>query len=126
MGYFCHAQMGRLLELARQRLTQWMDANPKITQAAVGRAVGHNQTWVSRFRQGSQDADIDELDAMAKVYGHTLMELIDLRPDPKERDLVEAYRQLRPEARALAVQMMEAMLPPRAERGRTRARNGDK
>ena len=125
MGYFYHAEMGQLLELARERLTQWMDANPSITQATVGRAVGHNQTWVSRFRQGAQDADIDELASMARVFGHTLMELLDLRPDPKERELIEAYRQLRPEARQLAIQMLKTMIPPAAH-ARTRARNGGK
>lgn len=118
--------MGRLMELARHRLTQWMDANPKITQVAIGRAVGHHQVWVSRFKSGAQDASIDELEAMARIFGHTLMELLDLRPEPKERELIEAYRRLRPEARGLAVQMLQAMIPPSAERGRTRARSGDK
>ena len=120
IGYFGPESMGRLLELARHRLTQWMNANPSITQTAVGKAVGHNQTWVSRFRQGAQDADIDELEAMARVYGHTLQELLDLRPDPKERALVEAYRQLRPEARAIAVQLLQQMVPPMTARARTR------
>lgn len=125
MGYFGHAEMGRLMELARQRLVQWMDANPRITQVAIGRAVGHHQVWVSRFKLGQQDADIDELEAMAKVFGHTLAELLDLRPDPKERALIEAYRKLRPEARTLAVQMLETMIPPNAVRARTRGRNDE-
>lgn len=96
-----------------------MDANPKITQTEVGRAIGHNQAWVSKFRLGQMDADIDDLDGMARVYGHTLIELVDLRPDPKERALIEAYRALRPEARELAVKMLEAMTPPR-ERHKSR------
>lgn len=125
MGYFCHTEMGRLMELARARLVQWMDANPKITQTALGRAVGHHQVWVSRFRSGAQDADVDELEAMAKAYGHTLTELLDLRPDPKERELLDAYRSLRPEARALALQMLLVMTPQPAP-ARTRGRNGDK
>mgnify|MGYP001602080786 FL=1 len=103
-----------------------MEANPKITQTEIGRAAGHNQGWVSKYKLGQQDADVDELAAMARVFGHTLMELLDLRPDPKERELVEAYRQLRPEARTLATQMLQAMIPPPAERVRTRARTGDK
>ena len=119
MGYFCHAEMGRLMELARQRLTQWMEANPKITQVALGRAVGHHQVWVSRFKLGQQDADIDELAAMAAVYGHTVQELIDLRPNPKEQALLDAFRSLRPEARDLAVKMLEAMIPP-VPRGKSR------
>ena len=117
MGYFCHAEMGRLMELARHRLTQWMEANPKITQVALGRAVGHHQVWVSRFKAGAQDADLDELEAMAKAYGHTLTELLDLRPDTKEQDLIDAYRALPVAKRPLAVATLEAMIPePRKKR----------
>lgn len=122
MGYFDHAEMGRLMELARQRLTQWMDANPRITQAALGRAVGHHQVWVSRFKAGAQDADIDELEAMAKVYGHTLNELLDLRPDPKEQALVEAYRSIESSKRSLAVEVVRGLSvapPPSPARKRT-------
>jgi transcriptional regulator with XRE-family HTH domain len=119
--------MPRLQDMARKRLIQWMDANPKITQTEIGRAIGHNQAWVSKFRLGTMDADIDDLDGMARVFGHTLTELLDLRPNPKEQELLDAYRKLRPEVRAsgLPVQMLAAMIPP-AVRGRTRGRNGDK
>lgn len=105
--------MSRLQELARKRLSQWMDANPKLTQTEVGRAIGHNQAWVSKFRLGTMDADIDDLDGLARVFGHTLNELIDLRPDPKERELVEAYRALLPEHRDLAVSMLKALIHER-------------
>lgn len=121
MGYFCHAEMGNLLELARHRLVQWMAANPKITQTAIGRAVGHSQVWVSRFKLGQQDADIDELDAMARVFGHTLNELIDLRPDPKERELLDAYRSIEPAKRQLAVEVVRGLSvapPPQPSRKR--------
>lgn len=105
-------KMSRLQELARKRLTQWMDANPKLTQTEVGRAIGHNQAWVSKYRLGTMDADIDDLDGLARVFGHTLHELIDLRPDLKERALVDAFRALPPEKRDLAVRMLESMIPP--------------
>jgi transcriptional regulator with XRE-family HTH domain len=118
--------MRSLAELARQRIAAWMAANPRITQAKVAAAIGVSQTWVSQYKTGDQDADIDQLEAMARVFDHTLMELLDLRPDPKERELIEAYRRLRPEARTLAVQMLEAMIPPSAERVRTRARTDGK
>lgn len=118
--------MRRLNDLARQRLVTWLAANPHITQAKLAAAVGRSQTWVSQYKSGDQDADIDQLDALSRVFGHTLLELVELRPDPKERDLVEAFRKLRPEARELAVKMLQTMLPPVAARGRTRERNGDK
>ena len=125
MGYFCHTDMGRLMELARHRLSQWMDANPKITQVQLAKAVGVTQGWVSRYKSGAQDADVDQLAAMASVFGHTLMELFDLRPNPKERDLIDAFRKLRPEARSVAIQMLQQMTPPVVARGRTRGRNGE-
>jgi transcriptional regulator with XRE-family HTH domain len=102
-----------------------MDANPKITQTTVAKAVGVTQGWVSRYNSGEQEADLDQLDAMARAFDHTLAELLDLRPDPKERALVDAFRKLRPDARTLAVQMIEAMTPPMPARGRTRTRNGE-
>jgi len=110
---------------ARARLVQWMDANPQITQTELGRAVGHNQGWVSKFRLGTLDPDVDELDSLAKVYGHTLAELLDLRPDPKERALLDAYRKIRAEKRELAVKVLEAMVPP-VPNGRPRARTGER
>jgi len=117
--------MRDLNELARQRLTLWRKANHAITQATIAKAVGVTQGWVSKYERGEQDADVDQLDAMARVYNHTLYELFDVRPDPKERALVEAYRRLRPDARALALHMIEAMSPPVPERGRTRRRSDE-
>jgi transcriptional regulator with XRE-family HTH domain len=104
--------MRSLAELARQRIVAWMNANPKITQAIVAREVGVSQSWVSQYRGGTQDADCDQLAVMARVFGHTLTELFDLRPDPRERALLDAFRALTPEKRELAIRMLEAMVPP--------------
>lgn len=117
--------MQRLEDLARRRIVAWLSASPNITQAKLAASVGVSQTWVSQYKSGDQDADIDQLDAMARVFGHTINELIDLRPDPKERELVEAFRALRPEARELAVKMLGAMIPPTG-RGKARARTGER
>ena len=103
--------MPRLQDLARARLVQWMDADPKKTQAEIGRAIGHNQAWVSKYRLGAMDADIDDLAGMAAVFGHTLNELLDLRPDPQEQRLLDAFRSLADRKRSLAVQTLEMMLP---------------
>jgi transcriptional regulator with XRE-family HTH domain len=118
--------MRRLSDLARHRILTWLEANPRITQTKLAAEIGVSQTWVSQYKTGDQDADIDQLAAMARVFEHTLMELLDLRPDPKENDLIEAYRKLRPAARPLAVQMLKEMTPQPVERVRTRARNDDK
>lgn len=111
--------------MARQRIAGWMESNPKVTQTTVARAVGVTQGWVSRYKSGEQEADIDQLDAMARAFDHTLAELLDLRPDPRERDLLDAFRKVRPEARKLAIQMIEAMTPPTPARGRTRTRSDE-
>lgn len=118
--------MRTLADLARKRIVTWMEANPHLTQEIIAREIGVSQAWVSQYKSGDQDADIDQLDALARAFGHTLMELIDLRPDPKEREMIDAYRQLRPEARAVAVLMLKTMAPPPPARKRSRARNGER
>jgi hypothetical protein len=66
---------------------------------------------VSQYKAGDQGADLDQLSAMAGAFGHTLNELLDLRPDPKEQALIEAFRALSPQKRELAIQMLVAMVP---------------
>lgn len=101
--------MARLADLARHRIVAWLAANPRITQTKLAAEVGVSQTWVSQYKSGDQDADIDQLDAMARVFGHTLVELLDLRPDPKERDLIDAYRAIEASKRPLAIEVVKAM-----------------
>lgn len=115
--------MRNLSDLARQRIVTWMAAHPRITQTMIAREVGVSQAWVSQYKSGDQDADIDQLDAIARVFGHTLIELLDLRPDPKERDLLDAYRSIEPAKRPLAIEVVRAMsvAPPPAP---PRKRNG--
>jgi transcriptional regulator with XRE-family HTH domain len=117
--------MRSLADLARQRITGWMSANRQITQETIAAAVGVSQSWVSLYKSAGVEADLDQLDAMARVFGHTLTEVLDLRPDPKERALIEAFRKLRPEARELAVKMLEQMIPPTSGRGRTRGQSDE-
>ena len=111
--------MGRLKDQARHPLSALMDSHRgEITQAMIGRAVGHAQGWVSNYRAGEQDADIDELDQMARVFGLTLIELIDLRPNATEQEVLDAFRGLRAETRETWLKMMRQMSP--APRGRSR------
>lgn len=118
--------MRSLAERARQRIIAWMAANPQITQETIAEGVGVSQTWVSQYKTGDQDADIDQLDALARVYGHTIQELIDLRPDPKEQALLNAFRKIRVEVRDLPVKMLEAMEPPAPPRAKARGRTGER
>lgn len=88
-----------------------MASSPHITQTVIAQAVGVSQAWVSMYKTGDQDADVDQLLAIASVYGHTLTELFDLRPDPGEQRLLTAYRSLPENKRSLACNTLEAMLP---------------
>jgi transcriptional regulator with XRE-family HTH domain len=103
--------MRSLSDLARQRLVTWMAARPTLTQTEIAKAVGVTQSWVSQYKRGDIDPDVDQLDALARVFGHTLNELFDLRPDPQELELIEAFRALPPAKRALAVASLQAMSP---------------
>lgn len=100
-----------------------MATNRQITQMTLAKAVGVSQSWVSLYKSGDQDANIDQLDVMARVFGHTLNELIDLRPDPKERELLDAYRAIEASKRPLAIEVVRALsaqpppAPPRKRNG---------
>lgn len=74
---------------ARRRIALWLDTHPKVTQRQVAEAAGHFQPWVSSYRKGLIQATLDELAGMASVFGHTLTELLDLRPDADEQELID-------------------------------------
>lgn len=84
---------------ARRRIALWLDTHPKVTQRQVAEAAGHFQPWVSSYRKGLVQASLDELAGMASAFGHTLTELLDLRPDGDEQELIDAYRSIPPEMR---------------------------
>lgn len=114
--------MKALSELARRRIVGWMSASPHITQTTIAHAVGVSQAWVSMYKTGDQDADVDQLEAIARVFGHTLTELFDLRADPNEQRLLTAYRSLPEHKRSLACLTLEGMLPD-PPRKKTRSTN---
>lgn len=112
--------MKTLDELARERLTRWMNANPDVTQTAIGKAIGHTQGWVSAYKSGSQQADLDELSGMAGMFGHTIFELLDLRQSPKEAALLEVFREIEEGRRDFAIEMLRQIVVPQPKRARTR------
>ena len=115
--------MGRLVEQARARLQRWAEGQ-RVTQRTLAQAVGHQQAWISTYFSGSQQADVDELDALARALGHTIGELFDTQPNPQEQLLLELFRSLSPAKRDFAVQMLEQIAPPHAGRSGSRARTG--
>jgi len=102
--------VGQRDEIARKRLREWQKSSG-MTQAALGEAIGRNQAWVSRYFDGEFDADLETLEALAGVFGHTLSELLDLHDDEREAELLERFRALRPDARALALQVLKEWTP---------------
>jgi len=84
---------------ARRRIALWLDTHPKVTQRMAAEAAGHLQPWVSSYRKGLIQANLDELAGMASAFGHTLTELLDLRPDVEEQEIIDAYRSLSAEMR---------------------------
>lgn len=101
--------MRRLADLARQRIVQWMEADPRITQVTIAKAVGVSQSWVSQYKSGDVDADLDQLDAIAQVFGHTLHDLVDLKPSINEGNLLGAFRQVPPERRAFVIEVVRQL-----------------
>lgn len=97
-----------------------MAANRHITQEKIASEVGVSQSWVSLYKSGEQDADIDQLAAMARVFGQTLMELIDLRPSPKEQALLDAFREIEPGRRDFAIEVVKQLAGAPQKRGRSR------
>lgn len=105
-------------ELARGRIKAWI-ASTGVTQGNLGERIGRNQAWMSRYLAGEYDADLETLQKIARVFGHSLSALLESPTDPEEAKLVEAYRALRPEARAIALTVLQELSRPRS-RGRTR------
>src|SRR4029077_2246017 len=85
-------------ELARGRIKAWISSTG-ITQVNLGERISKNQAWMSRYLGGEFDADLETLQKMAKVFGHSLSALLDAPTDPEEAKLLDAYRALTPEGR---------------------------
>jgi transcriptional regulator with XRE-family HTH domain len=105
-------------ELARGRIKAWI-ASTGVTQGNLGERVGRNQAWMSRYLAGEYDADLETLQKMANVFGHSISALLESPTNPDEAKLVEAYRALRPEARLIALNLLQELGRPRV-RGRAR------
>lgn len=104
-------------EQARSQIKKWIDSTG-ITQTALADRIGRNQAWMSRYLAGDFDADLTTLQKMAEVFGHPLTALLGLPKDPEEATLIAAYRALRPEARPLALRVLQEMSRSRG-RGRS-------
>ncbi len=108
--------------LARTQILTWLETTG-MTQVALGKRIGRNQAWVSRYLSAEFDADLDALQRMADVFGHTLWTLLgNLPADGREAELVSRYRACRPAGRR-AVDALLAELTRPHDRPRRRGRS---
>lgn len=97
---------------ARARIQIWVDKT-KMTQAQFGERIGRNQEWVSRYLNTKLEADLQTLEQMAGVFGHTLFALLDLPRDPREARLIEFYRALPDPSRTTLLEFLATFYPSR-------------
>jgi transcriptional regulator with XRE-family HTH domain len=97
-----------LQQVARTQIRRWIRTTG-ITQTALAERIKRNQAWMSRYLGGDIDTDIDTLQEMATVFGHTLTQMLDMPSDPDEAVLILEYRALRPEARSAVLRVIQEM-----------------
>jgi transcriptional regulator with XRE-family HTH domain len=105
-------------ELARTQFKKWIESTG-LTQTELAARVGRNQAWMSRYLHGHFDADLETLQKMAKVFGSSLAQVLQVPSDPEEAALIAAYRALRYDSRKIALEMLQDWSRPRG-RGRSR------
>lgn len=105
-------------ELARARIKAWIESTG-VTQTELAARIGRNQAWMSRYLAAEFDTDLETLQKIARVFGHSLTALLESPADPDEAALIAAYRACPPEARKLLLAMSLQLSRGRA-RGRTR------
>lgn len=116
--------MGVLDEVARANVKLWLRSSGR-TQAAFGEAMGYNQSWASRYLDGTIDADCDLMQRMAEFFGHTIFTLLSVTAPTDEGELLGHYRALTPEQRGMVRQLVRDLAtgrhrPPRAPRPKKR------
>lgn len=104
-------------QLARERIKAWI-ASTGVTQGNLAERIGRNQAWMSRYLAAEYDTDLETLQKMARVFGHSLTALLESPTDPDESKLLNAFRALRPEARLIALNLLLDWSRPRG-RGRS-------
>lgn len=99
-------------EVARGRIKAWINSTG-VTQTLLAERIGKNQAWMSRYLSAEFDADLETLQKIAKVFGHNLTALLDAPTDPNEATLIEAYRAMHADDRALGLALFQKLSRPR-------------
>ena len=115
-------------ERARLQLKRWRYATGRdeMTQAAMAAAIGKDQSWLSRYWTGTYDADLETLDALARVFGHSIAEVF-LPPgkptavvSDDETRLLENFRACGTRARQTLLAVSDVMSRSERRPGRNR------
>src|SRR5262245_3966203 len=109
---------------ARAKIHQWI-AGSGVTQGDVAIRIGRTPGWLSRYLNADFDADLETLRAFAAAFEQPFGALFDEPGDnPAETQLIERWRILPPESRALVLKLLEISTRPirRGPRGGSRRR----
>lgn len=93
---------------ARARLKAWVRADRR-SQKELARLLRRHPNWLSRYLAGKFDADVDTLQELAALFGHSLPALLDMPTDPLEAAAIEAFRLLPPADQMMAVALLTAL-----------------
>lgn len=106
-------------QVARERIKTWITSTG-ITQTALAEHVGRKQAWMSRYLSAEFDADLETLQKIARVFGHSLNALLGTPTDPDESRVIDLFRALPPSARPVLIDLLESWTRLRRSDGRTR------
>jgi len=109
----------RLDEIARKRIQSWIAATG-VSQAEISRRVDRTGAWLSRYLRGEFDADLETLQRIARVFGHSLAALLDVPTDPVEEEVLSLFRACPQDAREAVLHMLRVITRRLRKPGRSR------
>jgi transcriptional regulator with XRE-family HTH domain len=104
-GFVKRMTESTLDDRARRRLISWRQA-AGLTQQQLGKAVGRNAVWISRYENEYFNADLDTLTRLAAAFGHSLFEMLDVSGTSIESQVTEIYRSMTMQRRRLVLGIM--------------------
>jgi predicted transcriptional regulator len=111
--------MGKLDDRARARVAAWLAARPDVTQETIAAALGVRQSHISRYLRTPMRLRLDDLETIARVFGHTVCDLLDVPLNPADIELAELARALTPARREALIGLLHAWQdPPRRRKKR--------
>jgi transcriptional regulator with XRE-family HTH domain len=100
------APLPRLDDIVRERVRTWIQSTG-VKQTTLAPLIGKPQPWISRYLAGELDADLETLQALARIFGHSLTALFDAPADPGEAHVIDLYRALPEASRPILIQLLE-------------------